>query len=140
VPPTSRRRAVTPPADTHRFSPVERRFPSLSLVDVLEARDAYHIWVQTGGASDQMWAALGEQTIDCMADGCRTLAMIWSSAWTEAKAAAPAATALDRTTLRKLYVDRGFGPVAVLDRALAAADERQQQRRRVGRALLRRRW
>ena len=78
-----------------------KRIPSEHLCDV---------WVQTGGASDQMWAALGEQTIDCMADGCRTLAMIWSSAWTEAKTAVPPATALDRTKLRGVYVDRGFVP------------------------------
>jgi len=68
------------------------------------------VWVQTGGASDQMWAALGAETIDCIADGCRTLAMIWSSAWTEANATAPPATALDRTKLRDLYVDHDFVP------------------------------
>jgi hypothetical protein len=68
------------------------------------------VWVQTGGHSDQMWAALGTPTIECMADGCRTLAMLWSSAFAEAGARAPAATAADRTKLRNLYSDHAFVP------------------------------
>ena len=68
------------------------------------------VWVQTGGHSDAMWAALGPRTIDVIADGCRTLAMLWSSAWAEAHAAAPPATARERTKLRDLYLDHDFAP------------------------------
>jgi len=45
-----------------------------------------------------------------MADGCRTLAMIWSSAWAEAGAAAPPATPADKRTLKRRYLDPDFAP------------------------------
>jgi len=67
-----------------------------------------------------LWDALGERTIECIADGCRTLAAIWSSAWAEAGAAVPQGTA-DRDRLRELYSDAAFAPslyLAELDTAL----------------------
>lgn len=47
--------------------------------------------------------------MDCLADGCKTLAMLWSSAWAQAGAAAPAAQQSDRDTLKGLYMEQDFG-------------------------------
>jgi hypothetical protein len=57
-----------------------------------------------------MWEEVGELTIECIAEGCRTLAMIWSSAWAESGADAPAAQQIDRDKLRELYMDPTFVP------------------------------
>jgi hypothetical protein len=78
-----------------------RRIPPEHLCDV---------WDQTKGRSDEMWAELGKKTIECMADGSRVLAMLWTSAWAEAGARAPAARAVDRDDLRTLYSERTFVP------------------------------
>lgn len=59
-------------------------------------------------SSDDMWAALGEPTIACIADGCVTLAGLWSSAWKEAGADAPPASARDRDALAALCHDPDF--------------------------------
>jgi len=58
--------------------------------------------------SDDMWAKLGRRTIACIADGCVTLAGLWSSAWAEAGADAPPARARDRDSLTTLYKDPDF--------------------------------
>jgi hypothetical protein len=71
-----------------------------------EICDAY---VRSHRARD-LWEALGEQTIQCMAEGCRTLAMLWSSAWSEAGAAAPTASGADKARLRAMYSDPDFAP------------------------------
>jgi hypothetical protein len=57
-----------------------------------------------------LWDAPGQRTIECMADGCRTLAELWSSAWAEAASPAPAATAADKNALRALFSDPAFAP------------------------------
>ena len=67
-----------------------RRLPPERLLDA---------WVQTGGRSDDLWDELGKLTIDRIADGVRTLAQLWSSAWAEAGVSAPPAQALDRDEL-----------------------------------------
>lgn len=76
-------------------------------------------WVASP-TSDDLWAALGDATIACMADGCRTLAGLWSSAWAEAGAPAPPAQARSRDELRRRYMDAGFAPSLFL-RGLAGA-------------------
>ena len=58
--------------------------------------------------SEAMWSALGEKTVECIAEGCRTLAMLWSSAWAEAGADAPPARARNRDRLATLYRDPDF--------------------------------
>jgi hypothetical protein len=78
-----------------------RRLPPDRIIDV---------WAQTGGRSDDLWLALGRKTLDCLADGIRTLAMLWSSAWKEADARAPRAEALDRDQLLAICVDPAFAP------------------------------
>ena len=76
-----------------------RRLPPERLLDA---------WVQTGGRSDDLWDELGKLTIDCIADGVRTLAQLWSSAWAEAGVSAPPAQALDRDELLAICVDPSF--------------------------------
>ena len=66
------------------------------------------VWVDTEGHVGPMWDALGKDTIACMADGCKTLAMLWSSAWKQSQAAIPAAQAIDRGTLKTLYTGDTF--------------------------------
>ena len=58
--------------------------------------------------SETMWSALGDKTVECIGEGCRTLAMLWSSAWAEAGAAAPPAQALSHTSLIDHYMDQDF--------------------------------
>jgi hypothetical protein len=62
------------------------------------------------GTANELWAAVGPATLACMADGCRTLAVLWSSAWKEAGAKAPPAEARSRSALRALYMDHNFAP------------------------------
>ena len=66
-------------------------------------------WVDSNHHVVQMWDALGKKTMDCLADGCKTLAMLWSSAWAQAGAAAPSAQPIDRDALKALYMDQDFG-------------------------------
>jgi hypothetical protein len=64
-------------------------------------------------APEELWTKFGEKTIDVIADGCRTLAMIWESAWMEGNGAQIPRTKLTRkrkTDLRKIYEDRNFVP------------------------------
>ncbi len=55
-----------------------------------------------------LWQQFGDRTIQCIADGCRTLAMLWSSVFAEANAPAPPAQPLSKTDLAKLYNDETF--------------------------------
>jgi hypothetical protein len=53
---------------------------------------------------------VGEDTVECLADGCKTLAALWSAAWREAEAPAPKARAATLKTVKKLYSDKSFVP------------------------------
>ena len=55
-----------------------------------------------------LWQQFGERTIECIADGCQTLAMLWSSVFAEAHAPAPPDQPLSKTDLAKLYNDESF--------------------------------
>jgi hypothetical protein len=66
------------------------------------------------GNAKQLWVAVGDETIECMVDGCATLAMLWSSAWNESGAPEPAAKAVSRTALRDLYMNPAFAPSGYL--------------------------
>jgi hypothetical protein len=59
-------------------------------------------------SSDDMWEKLGARTVACIADGCVTLAGLWSSAWAEVGADAPPARARNRDRLAVLYRDPDF--------------------------------
>lgn len=78
--------------------------------DRLEPLHICDVFKQVKGDLDEMWDALGPATIGCMADGCRTLAMLWSSAWAEAGTGAPHAAAVPQAALRDLYLDPNFAP------------------------------
>jgi hypothetical protein len=55
-----------------------------------------------------LWEQFGERTIQCIADGCLTLAMLWTSAFNEAKVPAPTPQPLSRGDLATLYHDDSF--------------------------------
>jgi hypothetical protein len=74
-------------------------------VDRLPPETVLETWRDTDGHVAGMWDALGKRTMDRMADGCKTLAMLWSSAWRQAGAAAPPAQLVDRDLLRDMYDD-----------------------------------
>lgn len=65
-------------------------------------------------SSDALWHLVGPPTIDCLTDGCRTLAMLWSSAWKEANATPPAANPVSVDDLTRLYLDPTFAPSTYL--------------------------
>ncbi|KQV88803.1 hypothetical protein [Pelomonas sp. Root1237] len=65
------------------------------------------------GQSAAMWAALGERTMNRMADGALTLATVWQSAWKEGKGeqnftAAACKLPVPTVRLKKLYDTKGF--------------------------------
>ena len=60
---------------------------------------------------EYMWSVLGNKTIEILADGCKTLAALWESAWTEGNGNAVPSNKLkkiDTKKLIKLYMDRDF--------------------------------
>ncbi len=66
------------------------------------------------GQLDEMWEGLGDATIQRLADGAHTLALIWQSAWTEGggdkvnKIAQSKLTQIPVRTLKILYSDKAF--------------------------------
>jgi hypothetical protein len=62
-------------------------------------------------AADKLWSAFKKGTVKVMADGCRTLAMLWDSAWAEGngkKIAASELVEIPSTKLRSIYEKQGF--------------------------------
>ena len=79
--------------------------------EVLEVYDR----VRGKGQSAALWAELGERTMDCMADGAKTLATVWQSAWTQGGGdrnghigLEKCKTAVPKNELKKLYDDKSF--------------------------------
>lgn len=73
--------------------------------------DAYQTAQQ--GRADRLWQLFGGKTIDCLADGARTLAVLWRSAWEQGGGEEmPAAlmTAQQEEMLQALYDDNDFAP------------------------------
>jgi hypothetical protein len=66
-----------------------------------------------------LWDEFGSDTILVIADGARTLAMLWASAWADgngdARVASANLIALSRSSLRTLYEDEDFAPSVILD-------------------------
>src|SRR5262249_32611388 len=61
--------------------------------------------------ADALWERFGKKTISVMSDGCRCLAMLWESAWTEGggeKAAEGTETAFDGERLAGIDQDKSF--------------------------------
>jgi len=69
-------------------------------------------------AATTLWNAFGTDTARVMADGCKTLAMLWDSAWKEGKGSEIAASALKEisaSTLRDTYEPQSFLKSVSLD-------------------------
>ena len=64
-----------------------------------------------GGTSkatlQSLWDALGDETIACLADGARTLAMLWESAYRQGSAPA-FKNAVAESSLKKSYEGKTF--------------------------------
>jgi hypothetical protein len=68
---------------------------------------------KTRQADVLLWEKFKKPTITCIADGCRTLAMIWESAWTSAGGNAISTDQLkpvSKARLKKIYEGQGFMP------------------------------
>ncbi len=83
---------------------MDRTIKRLSPENVCDA------WLSSEGDMEALWALVGPATLENMADGAQTLAMIWESAWNEAGAAAPKASAVSQDELKKLYLNPEFVP------------------------------
>jgi hypothetical protein len=81
---------------------MRRTFARLSPMEIITAyRNA-----PSQGRSDSLWTALGARTVQCMADGAITLAMLWESAWKEGggdNIAAAKLKPISHAALIKLY-------------------------------------
>jgi hypothetical protein len=60
--------------------------------------------------ADHLWSEFGTATVSVMADGARTLAMLWDSAWKEGGGAGSTAQKgkISQTALKNLYTQRTF--------------------------------
>lgn len=61
---------------------------------------------QTSLAPAKLWTAFGDETVNCIVDSCRTLAMLWESAWIEGNGGAIPVNRLvkvNQTDLATLY-------------------------------------
>jgi hypothetical protein len=82
--------------------------------------EAYAALVKAGKKSQArtaLWTQFKEPTLDTLADGCRTLAMLWESAWLEGNGPTIAASLLvarSQTALRQIYEDPKFLPSCAL--------------------------
>lgn len=61
------------------------------------------------GTIKGLWDQFGEQTVICIADGTRTLAMIWDAAYEAAKKPAYSGV-VGQADLKKIYEDKSFLP------------------------------
>jgi hypothetical protein len=68
---------------------------------------------------EALWDEFGADTIQVIADGARTLAMLWASAWNDAdgdvRVEASELVGRSKAALRDLYNDETFVPSVVLD-------------------------
>jgi hypothetical protein len=66
-----------------------------------------------------LWEAFGPKTITVIADGARTLALLWASAWADGdgdvRVPASALRGVVKNDLKTLYLDETFVPSVVLD-------------------------
>jgi hypothetical protein len=73
---------------------------------------------QRDQAPQRLWQQFGAQTVAVLVDGCRTLAMLWDSAWAEGNGAAIPANqlkAVSTSRLQEIYEGQGFVPSRALD-------------------------
>lgn len=97
---------------------MERAAATLPPMHILDAFE------QAGASSQQkvlaaMYTTLGTATATVLAEGARTLAMLWESAWKEGGGDAVASGELqarDPAKIRSIYTDPGFIPSVTLDK------------------------
>jgi len=65
-------------------------------------------------AANSLWTKFGTKTKHVIADGCKTLAMIWESAWLEGGAPAADTSPIILKHLQNIYEDRDFLPSKAL--------------------------
>jgi hypothetical protein len=80
----------------------------------LEPERICEVFDNLGGGHSQsvikgLWEQLGPETVACIADGARTLAMLWDSAYAAAKSPAFSG-AVSQAALRKIYENKKFLP------------------------------
>ena len=91
-----------------------KKLPPKSIVD------AYGDLVLTGKKSQAtavLWSKFGTRTVDVIADGCRTLAMLWESAWVAGggdQIAPSKLTAISEKRLQGIYEKTDFLPSKAL--------------------------
>lgn len=88
---------------------MKRTIEAIAPRDILDAYDS-HPGV---GRTKFLWESFGQKTIERLADGARTLAVIWRSAWDEGggeELAESKMKAQSTAKLQKLYEDRSFAP------------------------------
>ncbi len=76
-------------------------------------RDVLKLYEDNAGLSreqmaDALWGEFGGAMKKVMADGCRTLAMFWESAWSAGNGKITDLSAVDPEALRKLYRGKAF--------------------------------
>jgi len=83
-------------------------------MDLVETYAALVLDGRKSEAPDVLWGDFGEQTIAAIADGCRTLAMLWESAWVEGGGSdtIPEAqlTMKNRFNIKQIYDRQTFAP------------------------------
>ncbi|MBL8915748.1 MAG: hypothetical protein JNM17_33925, partial [Archangium sp.] len=81
-----------------------KKLPPIEVIEAFNAEDGKD-------RLPHMWTTLGARTIDCLADGSKTLAKLWESAWKEGGGSAIAQDKLVAQTeksLLDLYLDKKF--------------------------------
>jgi hypothetical protein len=85
----------------------------LAPLDIVEEYAAIKKAGKTSSAGALLWAKFKTPTITCIADGCRTLAMIWESAWVNGggnQIADSKIHTISRPKLRGIYEKQDFLP------------------------------
>jgi hypothetical protein len=93
---------------------IRRTHRRIKPIDLVETYGALVNAGRASEASTVLWDEYGEQTIEAIADGCRTLAMLWESAWREGGGDGNIPDAQLRTrnwfNLRQIYYSQDFVP------------------------------
>jgi hypothetical protein len=112
---------------------MKRTFAAIAPRDILDAYDSH----PGAGRTKALWDTFHEATIQRLADGARTLAVIWRSAWEEGGGedlAASKMTAQSTSALQKLYEDKTFAPNAWLKDWAELSQPTSPPKRRRGRS------
>jgi hypothetical protein len=97
------------------FATIELMRRTQERLDPMALVETYGTLVLEGRKSEApgvLWDNFGDRTIETMADGCRTLAMLWESAWKEGDGNVPVSQLTTQSTarLKAIYEERTFLP------------------------------